>query len=84
MPPNATWLKNIAISEAGLIFDPSTGSIFTSNATGILILMALKAGKEAAQIKESLVEDFEVESIKAEMDLQDFLNQLAASCPEKK
>ncbi len=83
MPPNASWLKNLAISETGLIFDPSTGSIFTSNTTGVQILMALKEGKEADEIKESLVEDFEVDPNKAEMDIQDFLNQLTISFPAK-
>jgi 3-isopropylmalate dehydratase small subunit len=84
MLPNTSWLKDLAISETGLIFDPSTGSIFTANTTGVQILMAMKEGKDAAQIKASLVEEFEVDANKAEIDIQDFLNQLTTSCPEKK
>jgi len=79
MLPNANRLKELAISETGLIFDPSTGSIFTANGTGVQILLALKEGKDAAQIKESLVKEFDVDGNTAEMDIQDFLNQLSTS-----
>ncbi len=84
MLPNTAWLKELAISETGLIFDPATGSIFTSNGTGVVILMALKEGKEAAQIKERLIEEFDVDGSRADMDIQDFLNQLSTSAPEKR
>ncbi len=79
MLPNASRLKELAISETGLVFDPSTGSIFTANATGVQILMALKEGKSPAQIKTSLMDEFEVSENTAEMDIQDFLNQLSTS-----
>jgi len=79
MLPNANRLKELAISETGLIFDPSTGSIFTANATGVQILHALKEGKEADQIKEVLLQEFDVNENTAEMDIQDFLNQLSTS-----
>jgi len=79
MLPNAGRLKELAISETGLIFDPSTGSIFTANATGVAILMAIKEGKDIATIKGCLMEEFEVNENTAELDIQDFLNQLSTT-----
>jgi hypothetical protein len=79
MLPNASRLKELAISETGLVFDPSTGSIFTANVTGVHILMALKEAKDVAQIKVALMNEFEVSENTAEMDIQDFLNQLSTS-----
>ncbi len=79
MLPNLNRLKELAISETGLIFDPSTGSIFTANATGVQILMALKEEKDTAQIKEALMNEFEVNENTVEMDIQDFLTQLSTS-----
>jgi len=37
-------LKDIAISEAGLIFDPSTGVIYTSNPVGVFVITHLRQG----------------------------------------
>ena len=79
MLPDAHRLKELAISETGLVFDPSTGSIFTANTTGVAILTALKEGKEPAQIKALLVEEFEVNENTAELDIQDFLTQLSST-----
>jgi hypothetical protein len=79
MPPNVSRLKDLAISETGLIFDPGTGSIFTSNATGVAILMAMKEGKNTEQLIASLLNTFEVNENTAELDVQDFLNQLSSA-----
>ena len=37
--------KNVAISESGYIFNPSTGDSFTVNPIGIEIFNMIKAGK---------------------------------------
>ncbi|MDI6744789.1 MAG: PqqD family protein [Thermodesulfovibrionales bacterium] len=69
-------LKGLAVSETGLIFDPSTGSIFTTNNTGAFLFTALKDGKDINEIKESIVNEYEVDDNTAELDILDFINQL--------
>jgi hypothetical protein len=72
-------LKELAISESGLIFDPATGSIYTSNPVGLLILGALKEGKEAGDIRNLVVKNFDVDEQTAERDIYDFYSQLHSS-----
>ncbi|MBI4826675.1 MAG: PqqD family protein [Nitrospirae bacterium] len=70
-------LKDLAVNESGLIFDPSTGYIFTSNAQGILIMNALKEGKGIDEIKQIILDAYDVNADTAEKDVFDFLGQLA-------
>lgn len=70
-------LKDLAVNESGLIFDPSTGYIFTSNPTGILIMNALKEGKSIDEIKESILDAYDVNADTAEKDVFDFIGQLS-------
>jgi hypothetical protein len=72
-------LKELAISESGLIFDPATGSIYTSNPVGLLILGALKEGKEAVDIRNMVVKNYEIDEQTAERDIYDFYSQLHSS-----
>lgn len=69
-------LQQYAISANGLIFDPETGSIFTTNQTGLSILGHLKAGLEPDQIKERLAAEYDVPAAVLDHDLTDFINQL--------
>ena len=72
-------LKELAISESGLIFDPTTGTIYTSNSVGLLILGALRDGKEGLEIRNLILNDYDVDELTAERDLSDFYNQLRGS-----
>ncbi|MEJ2031441.1 MAG: PqqD family protein [Deltaproteobacteria bacterium] len=77
MPFDLHKLQQYAISANGLIFDPETGSIFTTNQTGLSILNHLKAGLDPDQVKERLAEEYEVPTGEVlDHDLNDFLNQL--------
>jgi hypothetical protein len=69
-------LKQLAISESGLIFDPTSGAIYTSNAVGLLILGALKDGMEPDEIRSRVVKQFDVDEQTAERDIYDFLSQM--------
>lgn len=69
-------LKELAISQSGLIFNPVTGTIYTSNSVGLLILDALKAGKESIEIRNLIVARYDVDEQTAERDTYDFLSQL--------
>lgn len=69
-------LKDLAISESGLVFDPNTGSICTSNQTGLDILRALCEGKSTAEITETIAERYQVGAQLVEGDVRDFIQQL--------
>jgi hypothetical protein len=76
---NVSKLKELAISESGLVFDPATGSIFTSNPVGLLILAALKDGREGVAIRNLVVKEYDVDEQTAERDIYDFFSQLYGS-----
>ncbi len=68
--------KNVAISDAGLLFNPVNGESFSVNPTGIRILTFLREGKPETEICKLLVNEFNVEKDTAERDLTDFMNLL--------
>ena len=57
---SATHLKDLALSDTGFVFDPYTGATFTTNATGLAILQALREGLGRSAIIERLRERFDV------------------------
>lgn len=69
-------LFQLAISDEGFIFDPTTGESFGANQTGIYILKELKENKSVSEIVMKLMEHFEVSQIDAERDIQDFIDSL--------
>lgn len=69
-------LKNLAISEAGFLFDPFTGKTFTTNETGIFVIQHLKDNLTSEEIQLKLMEEFDIEKEQMERDLADFLIQL--------
>lgn len=66
-------LRDLAISQSGFIFDPFTGSTFSANAAGLLILDELKEGRGREAIVAALEERFEVAGEDLERDLDEFL-----------
>lgn len=68
--------KNIATSDSGFIFNPSTGDSYSSNPIGSEILQLLKQGKSTGEIKQVLLEKYDVEKSQLELDWDDFKNQL--------
>jgi len=69
-------LQHLAINEQGFIFDPLSGTSYTTNETGIVIIDCLKNQKDSAEIVATLVQEFEVTEQEAQRDLTDFMNQL--------
>lgn len=69
--------KNIAISDSGFIFNPSSGDSFSSNAIGLEIIHYLKAEKSTEEIIKIIAEKYSVESSTLEKDVQDFLQMLS-------
>lgn len=69
-------LKNLALSETGFVFDPSTGNTFTLNDSAIFILKSLRAGNTAPDIARQLTAEFDVSDTQAGDDVTDALLQL--------
>ncbi len=65
--------KNLAVSESGFIFNPSTGDSFSVNEIGAEILTLLKADKSPEEIAIKLMEKYDVEKPILEKDVDDFL-----------
>lgn len=69
--------KNIATSEAGLIFNPGTGDSFSVNSLGSEILSRLKNDKTTEEIIDYISSRYDVERVQLEKDMDDFLSQLS-------
>ena len=68
--------KNIATSEAGLIFNPGTGDSFSVNNLGSEVLSMLKENKSQQEIISNVCSRYDVERNQIEKDLDDFVSQL--------
>jgi PqqD family protein of HPr-rel-A system len=68
--------KNIATSEAGLIFNPGSGDSFSVNNTGAEILAMLRETKSPEEIIIYLCSRYDVEKNQLEKDMDDFVLQL--------
>jgi hypothetical protein len=69
--------KNIAISEAGLLFNPVSGESFTVNPIGVDILNMIKAGKTQEMICDALLEKYTTDRTTVENDYHDFIGLLS-------
>lgn len=65
-------LKNLALSDTGFVFNPSTGDSFSVNPIGLSILHDLKNGKSEEDIKKRLLSEFQTDVETIEKDLYDF------------
>ena len=70
---------NIALSESGFVFNPSTGDSFTLNNTGKEILTLIKEGKSIDQITELMIVKYDVDIVTLERYLTDFVNELSVN-----
>jgi hypothetical protein len=68
--------KNIAISDSGFIFNPSSGDSFSTNQIGLSIINLLKEEKSKEEIVQSICSNYSVEASNAEKDLGDFIMML--------
>jgi hypothetical protein len=69
--------ENIAISDNGFVFNPSTGDSFTMNNTGREVLLMIKEGKNESQITDLIAEKYDVDKLTIERYLHDFMNDLS-------
>ncbi len=71
--------KNIATSESGFIFNPTTGDSYSANPIAAEILLKIKEGFSEASIKDFIKETYDVTASQIEKDWDDFINQLKAA-----
>ena len=77
MALDTSRLADLAVSDSGFVFDPTTGHTYTLNATALLALRALKDGEAPDQVARALGDAFELDgSEDLERDVQEFLTQL--------
>ena len=71
--------KNIALSDSGFLFNPSTGDSFSINPIGNFIVRLIQEGKDDAVIIQAVLKDYMTDRDTVEKDLYDFKNMLSAS-----
>jgi hypothetical protein len=71
-------LQNLAISDTGFIFDPSTGDSFVTNPVGLEVIRLLKQGYAESAIKDAIFEGYDAPLDEIEDDISDFMRNLTA------
>lgn len=66
--------NNIAISDSGFIFNPSTGDSFSTNPVGQEIIKLLHNAKTEEEIRIFIMETYQIDKIHFEKDFYDFMN----------
>lgn len=68
--------RNIAVSESGFLFDPSSGESYSLNVQGIELLNMLKENKSTEEITSFFTNEYEVDRDDFERYLTDFSGML--------
>lgn len=68
--------KNIAVSESGFVFNPTSGDSFTLNTVGTEVLKLMKEGKSENDIKNTIRAWYDIDEETLDKDYYDFLKML--------
>ena len=68
--------KNIAVSESGFVFDPSSGDSYSLNSIGLEILTLIRDGQNLTEITRVITDKYDVDPIVFEQYYLDFVAQL--------
>lgn len=68
--------KNIATSDEGFLFNPTTGDSFSTNGIGAEIILMLKKDMSLREVADIICEKYDVDKSLFERDLEDFTLQL--------
>ena len=68
--------KNIALSDSGFVFDPSSGDSFSANPIGLEIIKLLKDGNSKEEIKQHILDTYMTDEVTFEKDYYDFVSTL--------
>jgi hypothetical protein len=67
---------NIAVSDSGFVFNPSTGDSYSMNAIGVEVIRHLQTRRNTTEIIEAITASYDTESQTVEKDLYDFYSML--------
>jgi hypothetical protein len=68
--------RNIAVSESGFLFDPTSGESYSLNEQGLEILNLMKEGKSTPEVTEYMTEAYDISSDEFEKYYLDFMGLL--------
>ena len=65
--------KDIALSDSGFVFNPSSGESFSTNGMGVELFNYIKEGKLFSEIRNIILEKYDTNESTFEKDYQDFV-----------
>ena len=68
--------KNLALSDSGFVFNPSSGDSFSTNPIGLEIIRYMKGGYDKNKIKTLICKKYQVDEKTFEKDFFDFISTL--------
>ncbi len=68
--------KNIAVSDSGFVFNPTTGESYSVNPIGVEIIELLKQEKSFDEITHNLTERYNADIVTIDKDVSDFITLL--------
>jgi PqqD family protein of HPr-rel-A system len=68
--------RNIAVSETGFVFDPTSGESYSINREGQEIIALLKEGHSLKEITEKMCAEYEIDAPSFEKYFYDFMGML--------
>ena len=68
--------RNVALSETGFVFDPTSGESYSINQAGQEIMALMKDGKTPKEISETMCGEYEIEPASFEKYFYDFIGML--------
>jgi hypothetical protein len=68
--------KNIAVSETGFVFDPTSGESYSLNSTGRQIIALMKEGRSPEEISAIMTGEYEIDAASFEKYYYDFTGML--------
>lgn len=68
--------KNIAVSETGFVFDPTSGESYSLNSTGQQIIALMKEGRSPEEISAIMTGEYEIDAASFEKYFFDFTGML--------
>ncbi len=68
--------RNIAVSETGFVFDPTSGESYSINNVGQEIMAMMKDGKTPREISAVMCQEYEIDSAGFEKYFYDFIGML--------
>lgn len=68
--------KDVAVSDSGFVFNPTTGESYSVNPIGMEIIKLMKLGKTTEEISKAILEQYNVEETTVDKDLNDFFEML--------